>query len=84
MSELSEYLAKHGARVRRGEAMAMLSVESEKVWQNVLDANPQLKHRLPGEGQSKYSTAEIFRLLPERNRGAAGVEEAVKSSKLKV
>lgn len=61
---LDQYIEKHGARVRRAEAMVMLGIHDPAVFRKLLDARPDLSHRLPGESQSKYVTAVIFSLLP--------------------
>lgn len=71
---LTEYIKLHGCRVRRGDAMRMLCIIDDRTWQKVLDANPQLRHRLRGERQFKYVTAEIFRLLPASQQ-ASGVRQ---------
>lgn len=60
----AELVAKHGVRVRAGVAMQILCIADHETFRKVVDANPQLKHCLPGEAQPKYLTAEIFALLP--------------------
>lgn len=49
-------------RVSRAEAMRLLNA-SKKVFPKIVDANPQLKHRLKGEVHFKYLTAEIRKLI---------------------
>ncbi len=61
---LAAFLRANGQRVRRATAMQLLCIESEQTFKKVVDANPGLVHRLKGETQPKYVTAEIFRLLP--------------------
>ena len=51
------------ARVSRSKAMELLSIEDERVFAKVVDANPSLKHKIKGEKRCKYLTAEIARLL---------------------
>lgn len=80
MMELREYVRAHGARVSRGLAMTLLCITDSHTFRKVVDANPALAHRLPGEGRSKYSTAEIHRLLAARARcapvvAAGGIEK---------
>lgn len=53
----------HPARVPRATAMKILGVKSGRVFGKVVDANPQLVHRVPGEVRAKYLTAELFKLL---------------------
>lgn len=55
---------RHGVRVRAGVAMQLLCIADADTFRKVVDANPQLKHCLPGEVQPKYLVAEIFALLP--------------------
>lgn len=50
------------ARVTRAAAMRLLAVGS-KTFAKIVDANPQLAHRLPGETRHKYLLVEIRRLL---------------------
>lgn len=50
------------ARVPRGSAMRLLSC-TKATFAKVVDANPQLKHRLPGETRFKYLTREIRKLI---------------------
>jgi len=51
------------ARVSRAVAMRLLSISTDDTFGKVVDANPQLKHRLPGETRFKYLTDEIRKLL---------------------
>jgi hypothetical protein len=51
------------ARVTRMVAMRLLSCGTDRTFAKVVDANPQLKHRLPGEVRFKYLTGEIRKLL---------------------
>ena len=62
---LAAFVQTHGSRVRRREAMALLGIRDKHVFQKVVDANPDLAHKLTGEGQTKYLTAVVFRLLGE-------------------
>lgn len=61
---LAALVARHGVRVRAGVAMQLLCIADHETFRKVVDANPKLKHCLPGESQPKYLTAEIFALLP--------------------
>jgi len=58
-------LSKYPARISRSVAMQLLCV-NRKTFKKVVDANPQLRHRLPGEQRDKYLTAEIAKLLSPR------------------
>lgn len=60
---MEKFVALHKARVRRAKAMELLNIDSDRTFAKVVDANPQLAHRLPGETQDKYLTEQIFRLL---------------------
>ena len=51
------------ARVNAKTAMAMLGVATKETFRKVVDANPQLVHRLPGEVRRKYLTREISKLM---------------------
>lgn len=51
------------ARVTRAEAMRLLGCRSGRVFRKVVDANPRLKHRLPGETHFRYLTAVIKELV---------------------
>ena len=55
-------LANCPARVNRATAMRLLSVTGY-VFKKVVDANPQLKHKLPGETRCRYLRDEIAKLL---------------------
>ena len=50
------------ARVTRAVAMQLLSC-TKATFSKVVDANPQLKHRLRGETRFKYLTSEIRKLI---------------------
>lgn len=50
------------ARVTRAVAMQLLGA-TKNTFPKIVDANPQLKHRLRGEVHFKYLTAEIRKLL---------------------
>lgn len=75
MKALRVYQTRHGARVRAATAMKLLDVPSKRTFQKIVDANPELAHRLPGEGQPRYLTAAIFLLLPASARCATKGEE---------
>lgn len=70
MKGLESFVERHGARVRRAEAMQLLQIHDKRVFKKVVDANPQMKHRLRGEGQTKYLTSAIWHLLPATARCA--------------
>lgn len=57
--------AQQSARVNAAEARRMLGVRDKRVWRKVVDANPQLVHRLPGEVRNRYLTRELLKLLPQ-------------------
>lgn len=63
MSDLSKY----PARVTRHVAMELLCIDDPRVFRKVIDANPDLAHRLPGEKKAKYLLAIIARLLEPEN-----------------
>lgn len=65
---LAEFQKLHGARVRRAEAMEILGIASDRVFTKVVEANPNLRHRVAGEEQDRYITALLFGLLPESAR----------------
>ena len=50
-------------RVNRAAAMRLLCIGSGRVFAKVVDANPQLVHRLPGETRGRYLREEIVKLL---------------------
>jgi hypothetical protein len=54
------------ARVQARRAMELLSVRTWATFRKVVDANPDLVHRLPGESRARYSTAVIASLLARR------------------
>jgi hypothetical protein len=56
-------LSKEPARVGRKRAMQLLSIPSGKIFAKVVDANPDLVHKLKGEQRAKYLTSVIARLL---------------------
>lgn len=56
-------LSKYPARVRRAVAMQLLCIENDDTFKKVVDANPGLAHKLPGETESKYLTEVIAKLL---------------------
>ena len=71
---LAAFVRRHGARVRRAEAMILLAIRSKELFKKVVDANPKMKHKLRGEGQTKYLTTVIFNLLPAAARCAINGE----------
>lgn len=60
---LKDLIERHGWRMRRATAMTVLSCPSKAVFEKVVEQNPQICKRLRGEGQTKYLTEEIFKLL---------------------
>jgi hypothetical protein len=60
-------LSKYPARVKRHVAMELLSIDDDEVFRKVVDANPDLAHRLPGEKKAKYLTEVIAKLLSPNN-----------------
>lgn len=50
-------------RVGRREAMEMLGVRSGRVFRKIVDACPDLCHRLPGETRCRYRTDVLHQLL---------------------
>ena len=68
-------MKEHGARVRRRQAMRLLSIRDAALFKKVVDANPDLKHKLNGEGQTKYLTAVIFRLTSAARCATSGEEK---------
>lgn len=72
---LNAFVRRHGARVRRAAAMELLDIADSHTFAKVVDANPDLVHKLPGERQAKYVTAVIYRLLPAASRCATCGEE---------
>lgn len=69
---LELYLMQHGSRVRRCQAMEMLSIGNRETFRKVVDATPGLAHRLPGEGQDRYKTEIIYRLVNQSHHAACG------------
>jgi hypothetical protein len=63
-------LTKYPARVSRATAMLLLNV-GHNTFAKVVDANPQLVHKLPGEKRAKYLVREIALLLEPNTRCAA-------------
>lgn len=51
------------ARVGRAKAMELLGIKDRRTFRKVVDANPQVRHCLPGEVRPKYLTAELTKLL---------------------
>ena len=51
------------ARVNAKTAMDMLAVRSGHVFSKIVDANPQICHRIAGEVRPKYLTVELQKLL---------------------
>ena len=43
--------------------MLLLGIKSDALFRKVVDANPQVCHRLPGETRCRYLTAELAKLL---------------------
>lgn len=70
------FVQAHGARVRRATAMKLLGIEDGRTFKKVVDVNPGIVHKLKGEGQPKYLTAEIFGLLPVSAWCATGGQES--------
>ena len=56
-------LAHYPARVSRAVAMELLCIKGAAHFRKVVDANPQMVHRLAGETRARYRTAIIFGLL---------------------
>lgn len=54
------------ARVNAAVARAYLGITDREVWRKVVDANPQLVHRIPGEVRAKYLTSELQKLLKSK------------------
>lgn len=76
-------LSKYPARVSRHVAMELLCVDDGRVFRKIVDANPNLAHRLPGEKRAKYLLSVIIRLL-QPDRCATGALEGKQSPKSKV
>jgi uncharacterized protein (DUF1697 family) len=60
------------ARVSAATARQILAVRSTRVWRKIVDANPQLVHRLAGETRHHYVTLELFKLLDVARCAAQG------------
>lgn len=58
------------ARVNAKRAREILSVVSSNLFRKIVDANPQLVHRLPGEVRPKYLTSELLALLKKATRNS--------------
>lgn len=71
-AELAAFQRAHGLRVRRSQAMALLSIGHADTFRKVVDANPGLAHRVPGEKQDKYVTSVIYNLRSESRCAACG------------
>lgn len=69
MPDLSDY----PARVTRAVAMELLCVNTDRAFKKVVDANPRLRHKLPGETRWRYLREEIARLLSPNAASRAGV-----------
>lgn len=64
------------ARVTRRLAMDLLAIRHAETFRKVVDANPDMVHRLPGETRAHYRTDVIARLLASPARCAASREGA--------
>jgi hypothetical protein len=51
------------ARVTRAVAMRAFDVRDDETFKKIVDANPNLVHRLPGEIRMMFRSTEIVRLL---------------------
>lgn len=69
---LAAFQREHGVRVRRAVAMALLGIADSHTFRKVVDATPELEHRLPGERQARYVTAVIYQLRPESRCATRG------------
>lgn len=67
---LAAFQREHGVRVRRAKAMELLGIARDDIFTKVVDATPELRHRLPGESRDRYVTAVIYQLRPEFSRCA--------------
>lgn len=54
------------ARVNGKTAREILCVPDKEVFRKIVDANPQLVHRIPGEVRPKYLTRELLALLKSK------------------
>lgn len=68
-------LSKQPARVTRHVAMELLCIDDSRTFKKVVDANPEIKHTLPGEKRAKYLTSVIVRLLDPRCATVLGRKE---------
>jgi hypothetical protein len=59
--------SQYPARVSRQTAMALLCISSSETFRKVVDATPDLPHKLPGEVRSKYKVSVIARILTSTN-----------------
>ena len=66
-------LSKYPSRVTRAVAMELLSIDDKALFTKVVDANPELIHRLPGETRARYRTSVIADLLSGLSNGKPGV-----------
>ena len=62
-------LSQEPARVSRKRAMELLCIQDKRVFSKVVDANPDIVHKLKGETRAKYLTSVIARLLSPRQSG---------------
>lgn len=70
-AELKTDFSRYPARVRRAVAMELLGIPCAKTFAKVVDALPELVHRLPGERRNHYHLHVIQRLLEPQTRCAA-------------
>ena len=61
------------ARVNGRVARELLGIRDKGVFRKVVDANPQLVHKLAGEVRPKYLTRELQALLIKSTRPVPGV-----------
>lgn len=50
-------------RLTRREAMELLGIKCQRTFRKVVDANPQVCHRLAGETRGRYLRVELEKLL---------------------
>lgn len=67
---LANFQVRYGARVRWAEAKELLGVGRDQIFKKVVDAHPEMRHRLAGEERYHYLTAIIFLMLPSVSRRA--------------
>lgn len=72
------------ARVSRQTAMSLLCIDNKATFRKVVDANPRLVHKLPGEKRAKYLTSVITELLSPNSRCVALREGANESATVQV